>query len=81
MPITAGPSHFDATSASFFMQDFKLSRTEATAALLGLPASFFKPFATGNVHSTDLVISVRVGNPACVLRDEERIREEEDMKS
>jgi len=61
MPITAGPSHFDATSASFFMQDFKLSRTEATAALLGLPASFFKPFATGIVHSTHLVSSASVG--------------------
>jgi len=78
MAMTAGLSHFNATSESLFMQDFKLASTGATEAG---PMSFFKPFATGNVHSTDLVISVRVGNPACVLRDEERIREEEDMKS
>ena len=81
MVMTAGLSHFNATSESLFMQDFKLASTGATEAGLALPMSFFKPFATGNVHSTDLVISVRVGNPACVLRDEERIREEEDMKS
>jgi hypothetical protein len=62
--MTPGPSHFEATSSSFFMHDFKLSRTEETAALLGLPASFFNPFATGNVHSTHFVSSLSVGKPA-----------------
>ena len=81
MAMTAGLSHFAATSESLFMHDFKLASTGATAAGLTLPMSFFKPFATGNVHSTDLVSSLRVGNPACVLRVEERIRDEEDRKS
>ncbi len=68
--ITAGPSHFDATSSSLFMQDLKLSSTEATVALLGLPASFFSPFATGSVHSTHFVSSLSVGKPACGTGDE-----------
>ncbi len=62
--MAAGPSHFSATSASLFMHDFKLSSTGAAAARLWLPTSFFKPFATGIVHSTHFVSSVRVGKPA-----------------
>jgi hypothetical protein len=64
MTITAGLSHLSATSASFFMHFFKLSRTAAMVALLGLPASFFKPFETGREHSTHFVSSERVGKPA-----------------
>jgi hypothetical protein len=56
------------------MQDFKLLTTAVTVALLGLPASFFKPFATGREHSTHLVSSVSVGNPAWVAGDEYHMR-------
>jgi hypothetical protein len=64
MTMTAGFSHLSATSSILFMHFLRLSRTAVMVALLGLPASFFKPFATGSEHSTTLVNSAKVGKPA-----------------